>query len=137
MTWYSPLRSIISRGSQIDPVGGLAGLHAAREQHLGQFFTPETVVRFMWRIVGLSGATIVVRPFPGLLAEPHRNAIIGNTVLYGATAGRLFAAGLAGERFGVRNSGAVAVIEGCGANGLEYMTGGMAVMRCTAATTRA
>ncbi len=54
--WYSPLRSIISRGSQIDPVGGLAGLHAAREQHLGQFFTPETVVRFMWRIVGLTDA---------------------------------------------------------------------------------
>jgi glutamate synthase (NADPH/NADH) large chain len=77
---------------------------------------------------GLSGATIVVRPFPGLLAEPHRNAIIGNTVLYGATAGRLFAAGLAGERFGVRNSGATAVIEGCGANGLEYMTGGTAVV---------
>ncbi len=76
---------------------------------------------------GLSGATIVVRPTPGL-ANPHRNAIIGNTVLYGATSGRLFAAGLAGERFGVRNSGAVTVIEGCGANGLEYMTGGTAVI---------
>jgi len=73
---------------------------------------------------GLSGAVIVVRPAPGL-ANPHRNALIGNTVLYGATGGRLFAAGLAGERFGVRNSGATAVIEGCGANGCEYMTGGM------------
>jgi len=72
---------------------------------------------------GLSGATIVVRPTPGL-ANPHRQALIGNTVLYGATAGRLFAAGVAGERFAVRNSGAVAVIEGCGANGCEYMTGG-------------
>ncbi len=76
---------------------------------------------------GLSGATIVVRPTPGL-ANPHRQAIIGNTVLYGATSGRLFAAGIAGERFGVRNSGATAVIEGCGANGLEYMTGGTAVI---------
>jgi glutamate synthase (NADPH/NADH) large chain len=76
---------------------------------------------------GLSGATIVVRPSPHL-ANPHKNAIIGNTVLYGATSGRLFAAGLAGERFAVRNSGAVTVVEGVGANGLEYMTGGMAVI---------
>jgi glutamate synthase (NADPH/NADH) large chain len=76
---------------------------------------------------GLSGATIVIRPTPGL-RDAHRNAILGNTILYGATSGRLFAAGLAGERFGVRNSGAVAVIEGCGANGLEYMTGGTVVV---------
>jgi glutamate synthase (NADPH/NADH) large chain len=76
---------------------------------------------------GLSGATIVIRPSPHL-ARPQDNAILGNTILYGATAGRLFAAGLAGERFGVRNSGATAVVEGVGANGLEYMTGGMAVV---------
>ncbi|WP_304186317.1 glutamate synthase large subunit [Phenylobacterium aquaticum] len=76
---------------------------------------------------GLSGATIIIRPSPHLAAA-ETNAILGNTVLYGATAGRLFAAGLAGERFGVRNSGAVAVVEGCGANGLEYMTGGRAVI---------
>ncbi|WP_395674592.1 glutamate synthase large subunit, partial [Phenylobacterium sp.] len=76
---------------------------------------------------GLSGATIVIRP-TGLLARPESNAILGNTVLYGATSGRLFAAGLAGERFAVRNSGATAVVEGCGANGLEYMTGGVAVI---------
>ncbi|HEX4569271.1 MAG TPA: glutamate synthase large subunit, partial [Dongiaceae bacterium] len=56
------------------------------------------------------------------------NVIIGNTVLYGATAGRLFAAGQAGERFAVRNSGADVVVEGCGANGCEYMTGGTAVI---------
>ncbi|MBW8813426.1 MAG: glutamate synthase large subunit [Caulobacterales bacterium] len=73
---------------------------------------------------GLSGATIVIKPTP-TLANPSRNAILGNTVLYGATSGRLFAAGLAGERFAVRNSGATAVIEGCGANGCEYMTGGL------------
>ncbi|HRK70067.1 MAG TPA: glutamate synthase large subunit [Micropepsaceae bacterium] len=77
---------------------------------------------------GLSGATIVVRPMTSSRLETEKNTIIGNTVLYGATAGKLFAAGQAGERFGVRNSGALAVVEGCGANGCEYMTGGMAVI---------
>jgi glutamate synthase (NADPH/NADH) large chain len=77
---------------------------------------------------GLSGATIVVRPSAHLASRARENAIIGNTVLYGATSGRLFAAGLAGERFAVRNSGATAVVEGVGANGLEYMTGGVAVI---------
>ena len=56
------------------------------------------------------------------------NTIIGNTVLYGATSGKLFAAGQAGERFAVRNSGATAVIEGCDSNGCEYMTGGTVVI---------
>jgi glutamate synthase (NADPH/NADH) large chain len=60
--------------------------------------------------------------------ETKSNTIIGNTVLYGATAGKLFAAGQAGERFAVRNSGATVVVEGCGANGCEYMTGGVAVV---------
>ncbi len=77
---------------------------------------------------GLSGATIVVRPMVSSQLASKDNTIIGNTVLYGATSGRLFAAGQAGERFAVRNSGAVAVIEGCGANGCEYMTGGIAVI---------
>lgn len=77
---------------------------------------------------GLSGATIVLKPADrsGLIAA--KNTIIGNTVLYGATSGTLYAAGQAGERFAVRNSGADVVIEGCGANGCEYMTGGMAVI---------
>jgi glutamate synthase (NADPH/NADH) large chain len=73
---------------------------------------------------GLSGATITLRPTTSAAFPAHGNTIIGNTVLYGATAGRLFAAGQAGERFAVRNSGATAVIEGCGSNGCEYMTGG-------------
>jgi glutamate synthase (NADPH/NADH) large chain len=77
---------------------------------------------------GLSGGTIVVRPLPSSPLASQRNVIIGNTVLYGATAGKLFAAGQAGERFAVRNSGALTVVEGCGANGCEYMTGGMAVI---------
>jgi glutamate synthase (NADPH) large chain len=77
---------------------------------------------------GLSGGTIVVRPMTSSPLQSHKNTIIGNTVLYGATAGRLFAAGQAGERFAVRNSGAQVVVEGCGSNGCEYMTGGNAVI---------
>ncbi|MCW5774059.1 MAG: glutamate synthase large subunit, partial [Rhodospirillaceae bacterium] len=73
---------------------------------------------------GLSGGTIVVRPPATSPIVAHENVIIGNTVLYGATGGKLFVAGQAGERFAVRNSGAVAVVEGCGSNGCEYMTGG-------------
>jgi glutamate synthase (NADPH/NADH) large chain len=77
---------------------------------------------------GLSGATIVVRPPMASPLVAHENTIIGNTVLYGATDGYLFAAGRAGERFAVRNSGARVVVEGCGSNGCEYMTGGVAVI---------
>jgi glutamate synthase (NADPH/NADH) large chain len=77
---------------------------------------------------GLSGGLIALKPRAEDAANARANAIIGNTCLYGATSGKLFAAGLAGERFAVRNSGAVAVIEGCGANGCEYMTGGAVVI---------
>ncbi|MEZ5691455.1 MAG: glutamate synthase large subunit [Rickettsiales bacterium] len=77
---------------------------------------------------GLSGATIIIRPRPSSKLIPHENTIIGNTVLYGATEGKLFASGQAGERFAVRNSGAITVIEGCGSNACEYMTGGIAVI---------
>ena len=77
---------------------------------------------------GLSGATIIVRPLQTARFAAEDNTIIGNTCLYGATSGALYAAGQAGERFAVRNSGARAVIEGCGANGCEYMTGGLAVI---------
>jgi glutamate synthase (NADPH/NADH) large chain len=77
---------------------------------------------------GLSGGVIVVRPAQISPLVASQNAIIGNTVLYGATDGFLFAAGRAGERFAVRNSGAKTVIEGCGSNGCEYMTGGVAVV---------
>ena len=77
---------------------------------------------------GLSGGTIVVRPPMSSPIVAADNTIIGNTVLYGATDGYLFAAGRAGERFAVRNSGAQVVIEGCGSNGCEYMTGGVAVI---------
>ena len=77
---------------------------------------------------GLSGGIITVRPMTASPLTTPDNTIIGNTVLYGATAGTLFAAGQAGERFCVRNSGATVVVEGCGSNGCEYMTGGVAVI---------
>ena len=76
---------------------------------------------------GLSGATLVVKLSDESNLISHENTIIGNTVLYGATSGKLFAAGQAGERFAVRNSGAVSVIEGCDSNACEYMTGGTIV----------
>ena len=77
---------------------------------------------------GLSGATISIRLSDESNLVSSENTIIGNTVLYGATSGKLFAAGQAGDRFAVRNSGAVTVIEGCDSNGCEYMTGGTVVI---------
>ena len=77
---------------------------------------------------GLSGATLSIFPPKEARARAREDAIIGNTCLFGATSGSLYAAGRAGGRFAVRNSGAVAVIEGCAANGCEYMTGGTVVI---------
>ncbi len=77
---------------------------------------------------GLSGGTISVAPPTGSTFAAEENVIVGNTVLYGATAGRAFFRGLAGERFAVRNSGACAVVEGVGDHGCEYMTGGIVVV---------
>ncbi|GHC24123.1 glutamate synthase large subunit [Aidingimonas halophila] len=74
---------------------------------------------------GMNGGRIVIVPPPESTFESHKTAIIGNTCLYGATGGKLFAAGQAGERFGVRNSGVHAVIEGAGDHCCEYMTGGL------------
>lgn len=77
---------------------------------------------------GLSGGRVVVRQPQGSKREPTRNIIIGNTVLYGAIAGEAYFEGVGGERFAVRNSGAVAVVEGVGDHGCEYMTGGVVVV---------
>lgn len=74
---------------------------------------------------GMAGGTIIIRPPVGSAFLSHEATIIGNTCLYGATGGKLFAAGRAGERFAVRNSGAITVVEGIGDNGCEYMTGGI------------
>jgi glutamate synthase (NADPH/NADH) large chain len=77
---------------------------------------------------GLSGGRIVVRQPAGSLRDPTANIIVGNTVLYGAIAGEAYFEGVAGERFAVRNSGAVTVVEGLGDHGCEYMTGGVVVV---------
>ncbi|MFL5953373.1 MAG: glutamate synthase large subunit, partial [Gaiellaceae bacterium] len=77
---------------------------------------------------GLSGGVLAVMPPENALFAAEENVLIGNTVLYGATAGRAFFRGLAGERFAVRNSGARAVVEGVGDHGCEYMTGGIVVV---------
>jgi len=77
---------------------------------------------------GLSGGRIIVRPNPAFAGSTSKNIIVGNTVLYGAIEGEAFFAGVAGERFAVRNSGATAVVEGVGDHGCEYMTGGTVVV---------
>ncbi len=77
---------------------------------------------------GLSGGKLVVYPPTGVTYKEDENIIIGNVALYGATSGKAFINGVAGERFCVRNSGATAVVEGCGDHGCEYMTGGRVVV---------
>ncbi|MBZ0253882.1 MAG: glutamate synthase subunit alpha, partial [Candidatus Methylomirabilis sp.] len=77
---------------------------------------------------GLSGARIVVYPPEDSTFVPEENIIVGNVVAYGATAGEIYVRGVAGERFCVRNSGALAVVEGVGDHGCEYMTGGAVVV---------
>jgi len=77
---------------------------------------------------GLCGGRIIVKPSEDSKLVAEDNIIVGNTVLYGATAGEVFFRGVAGERFAVRNSGATAVVEGVGDHGCEYMTGGMVVV---------
>tara|TARA_B100000575_G_C22999890_1_gene576178 strand:- start:211 stop:1023 length:813 start_codon:yes stop_codon:yes gene_type:complete len=77
---------------------------------------------------GLSGGMISIYPSSKSKIVPHNNIIVGNTVLYGAISGECFFSGIAGERFAVRNSGATAIVEGCGDHGCEYMTGGVVVV---------
>lgn len=77
---------------------------------------------------GLSGGKLIVRPDPKSGIVPEESMIVGNTVLYGAITGECYFRGIAGERFAVRNSGAIAVVEGTGDHGCEYMTGGVVVV---------
>ncbi|MGC4405780.1 glutamate synthase-related protein [Methyloversatilis sp. MC4-4] len=77
---------------------------------------------------GLSGGRIVIKPSDAFRGASEKNIIVGNTVLYGATEGECYFRGVAGERFAVRNSGAIAVVEGTGDHGCEYMTGGTVVV---------
>ncbi|MEI8352093.1 MAG: glutamate synthase-related protein, partial [bacterium] len=77
---------------------------------------------------GLSGGKIIVKPFRGAQYAPESNVIAGNVLLYGATGGEVYLNGAVGERFAIRNSGAIAVVEGAGDHGCEYMTGGRVVV---------
>ncbi|MBA1155785.1 glutamate synthase large subunit [Microvirga mediterraneensis] len=77
---------------------------------------------------GLSGGKIIISPSPASKALPENSIVVGNTVMYGAIAGEAYFRGVAGERFAVRNSGAIAVVEGTGDHGCEYMTGGLVVV---------
>lgn len=77
---------------------------------------------------GLSGGHIIIYPPKSSPFESHLNVIVGNVCLYGATSGRAYMRGIASERFAVRNSGAVAVVEGVGDHGCEYMTGGIVLI---------
>jgi glutamate synthase (ferredoxin) len=107
--------------------------HGSAGQSFGAFMTPGlnfTLVGEANDYVGkgMGGGQIVIRPSLKAQFVATEQVIVGNTVLYGATAGSLYVAGQAGERFGVRNSGATAVVEGVGDHGCEYMTGGVVVI---------
>ncbi|HEU5046552.1 MAG TPA: glutamate synthase large subunit [Rickettsiales bacterium] len=120
-------------GTEVPPDQVVLDLHGSAGQSLGAFAVQGVKICVMGDAndyvgKGLSGATISLKPSASSTLSAHENTIIGNTVLYGATSGKLFAAGEAGERFAVRNCGAMTVVEGCGSNGCEYMTGGMAVI---------
>jgi glutamate synthase domain-containing protein 3 len=109
------------------------GVRGAAGQSLGVFASAGVEIRLVGQAndhvaKGLSGGVVVVAPETDLGARPERQAIVGNTCLYGATSGRLHVVGRAGMRFAVRNSGATAVVEGIGPHGCEYMTGGTVVV---------
>ena len=121
---------VVRHGTPLQPDHITLRLRGSAGQSLGAFLARGIRIELLGDAndyvgKGLSGGSIIVRPRPSSVLVPHDNTIIGNTVLYGATSGALYASGQAGERFGVRNSGAHAVIEGCGSNGCEYMTGGV------------
>ncbi len=105
--------------------------HGAAGQSFGAFLAEGVTLKLNGEAndyvgKGLSGGTIAIAA--GLAASRRGDVLAGNTVLYGATSGQLFVAGRGGERFAVRNSGALAVVEGVGQHGCEYMTGGVAVI---------
>jgi glutamate synthase domain-containing protein 2/glutamate synthase domain-containing protein 3 len=125
------LTGALERGELHGPVR--LELRGAAGQSFGAFAGPGVELRLTGQAndyvaKGLSGGRITVAPEPDLGASASTEAIAGNTVLYGATAGRLHLVGRAGMRFAIRNSGAEAVVEGIGAHGCEYMTGGTVVV---------
>jgi glutamate synthase domain-containing protein 3 len=122
------------RGAEGLPAGTVElKLEGSAGQSLGAFLAPGVRLILTGEAndyVGkvMSGGEIIIKPRPGSNFEAHKNSILGNTVMYGATGGNLFANGRAGERFCVRNSGGTAVVEGVGDHGCEYMTGGTVVV---------
>ena len=107
--------------------------HGAGGQSIGAFIPRGETIRVYGEVndyagKGLSGGRLIVRPEDGVTFDPHENVIAGNVTGFGATSGELFVAYRAGERFGVRNSGATFVVEGVGDHGCEYMTGGTVVV---------
>ena len=127
-------RIIRARGPKGLPDGTIEiTLRGSAGQSFGAFLVPGITLRLIgdsndYLGKGLSGGRIVVQTPPEAPFAPHENIIAGNTLLYGATSGEVFINGLVGERFAVRNSGAVAVVEGVGDHGCEYMTGGTVVV---------
>jgi glutamate synthase (NADPH/NADH) large chain/glutamate synthase (ferredoxin) len=121
-------------GNQGLPAGSVeVHFRGSAGQSFGAFLTPG--MRFVlvgeandYVGKGLGGGELILVPAPEARYRSHENVIMGNTCLYGATAGFLFAAGRAGERFAIRNSGAIAVLEGVGDHGCEYMTAGRVVV---------
>jgi glutamate synthase domain-containing protein 3 len=125
------LSGALERGELTGPIQ--LEMRGAAGQSFGAFAGPALDLRLVGQAndyvgKGLSGGRLVVKPEPDLAAQANRQAIAGNTCLYGATAGRLHLVGRAGMRFAVRNSGAEAVVEGLGQHGCEYMTGGVVVV---------
>ncbi|HEY8819415.1 MAG TPA: hypothetical protein VIM25_11440 [Candidatus Limnocylindrales bacterium] len=125
------LTGALERGELHGPIR--LDLCGAAGQSFGAFAGPGVALRLTGQAndyvaKGLSGGSVTIVPEPDLGAEPASQAIAGNTVLYGATGGRLHLVGRAGMRFAVRNSGAEAVVEGIGPHGCEYMTGGTIVV---------
>ncbi len=124
----------VAKGAAGLPAGTIKfTLHGSAGQSFGAWLAPGVELTLLGEAndyagKGLSGGTFAVRPAAQSTFAAEENVIVGNTVLYGATRGKAFFRGLAGERFGVRNSGADAVVEGVGDHGCEYMTGGHVVV---------
>jgi len=121
---------VVKRGAKVE---AHFELHGSAGQSFGAWLAPGLELTLVGDAndyvgKGLSGGVIAVRPPDDAAYRAEENVIVGNTVLYGATSGRAFFRGIAGERFAVRNSGASAVVEGVGDHGCEYMTGGRVVV---------
>jgi glutamate synthase (NADPH) large chain len=124
----------VARGAEGLPPGTIRfRLHGSAGQSFGAWLASGIELTLLGEAndyvgKGLSGGVLALRPPEGSTFTAERNVIAGNTILYGATSGRAFFRGVVGERFAVRNSGAVAVVEGVGDHGCEYMTGGVVVV---------